>query len=115
MHNFKELKVWQQARVMVKEVYVITADFPVEEKFGLVSQIRRSAVPVPSNIAEGAGRNGNKEFAQFFGSGNKESEQPIKYTTKNVVWPASENQRTTIAEMKGRYIISHQQNPASHI
>ncbi|PKM36986.1 MAG: four helix bundle protein [Gammaproteobacteria bacterium HGW-Gammaproteobacteria-10] len=50
---------------LVKQVYVWSKDFPVEEKYGLQSQIRRAAVSVPSNIAEGAGRNGSKEFAHF--------------------------------------------------
>jgi len=65
MHNFKELKVWQNARVFVKEVYVVAKDFPAEEKFGLISQMRRSAVSIPSNIAEGSGRNTNKDFGYF--------------------------------------------------
>jgi four helix bundle protein len=65
MHNFKEFKVWQQARELVKEIYLLSKVFPQAEKFGLISQIRRSAVSIPSNIAEGSGRGSNKEFAQF--------------------------------------------------
>jgi four helix bundle protein len=65
MHNFKKFKVWQEARQLVKEIYLLSGEFPQAEKFGLISQIRRSAVSIPSNIAEGAGRGGNKEFAQF--------------------------------------------------
>jgi four helix bundle protein len=65
MHNFKELKVWQLSRQLGKEIYTITADFPSGEKFGLVSQLRRCAVSIPANIAEGAGRNTDKDFAQF--------------------------------------------------
>lgn len=52
---------------LVKDVYVLTHDLPIEEKFGLISQIRRCAVSIPSNIAEGAGRNNTKEFIQFLG------------------------------------------------
>ncbi|MBB6369917.1 four helix bundle protein [Chryseobacterium shigense] len=52
---------------MVKEVYLVSAELPIEEKFGLLSQIRRCAVSIPSNIAEGAGRNNKKEFYQFLG------------------------------------------------
>jgi four helix bundle protein len=65
MHNFKELKVWQVSRNLVKEIYEITSEFPATEKYGLVSQLRRCAVSVPTNIAEGAGRNTEKDFAQF--------------------------------------------------
>lgn len=67
MHNYKELKVWQQAMDIATEIYRITALFPAEERYGLQSQIRRSAVSVASNIAEGAGRNSDGEFKQFLG------------------------------------------------
>ena len=65
MHNFKELKVWQLSRNLVKEIYEVTSDFPSSEKYGLVSQLRRCTVSVPTNIAEGSGRNTDKDFAQF--------------------------------------------------
>ncbi len=61
----KKLKVWQLAMDIVEEVYKISGEFPSEERFGLVSQMRRSAVSIPSNIAEGAGRNTKKEFINF--------------------------------------------------
>ncbi|RYZ82119.1 MAG: four helix bundle protein, partial [Proteobacteria bacterium] len=67
MHNYKKLKAWQEAVELVVEVYKITREFPSSEKFGLISQINRSAVSIPSNIAEGAGRNSNGEFNQFLG------------------------------------------------
>lgn len=70
MHNFKELKVWQNAMSLTKAIYLITDQFPDKERFGLTSQIRRSAVSIPSNIAEGSGRNHNKEFIQFLGIAN---------------------------------------------
>lgn len=50
---------------LVEEIYKLTASFPIEEKFGLVSQMTRAAVSIPSNIAEGAGRNSDKDFAHF--------------------------------------------------
>ena len=53
--------------VLVKGVYILTGDFPKEEMYGLVSQVRRAAVSIPSNLAEGAARNGAKEFIQFLG------------------------------------------------
>jgi len=73
MHNLKELKIWSKAIDMATEVYKLTANFPKEEKYGLTSQIRRSAISVPSNIAEGAGRNSDKEFIYFLGVSNGSS------------------------------------------
>jgi len=61
----KDLDLWQAAIDLAREVYETTRSYPEEEKFGLVSQMRRSAVSIPSNIAEGAARNSNKEFLQF--------------------------------------------------
>ncbi|GHT20529.1 four helix bundle protein [Bacteroidia bacterium] len=65
MHNFKQLQIWQKARIFVKDIYVITKNFPKEELFCLTQQIRRAAVSIPSNIAEGAGRNSNADYAHF--------------------------------------------------
>ena len=65
MHNYKELKIWQRSRQLVKDVYTLTKCFPSEERFGLISQIQRSAVSIPSNIAEGSGRKSQKEFDRF--------------------------------------------------
>ena len=62
-----DLKVWQASIQLVKEIYVVTKAFPNEETYGLVSQMRRSAISVPSNIAEGAARGGTKEFIHFLG------------------------------------------------
>jgi four helix bundle protein len=65
MKTHKDLKIWKEAMDMVTSVYKITVLFPKEEVYGLTSQIRRSAVSVPSNIAEGAGRNSEKEIKQI--------------------------------------------------
>ncbi len=65
MHNYKQLKVWEKAMELVVAIYEATADFPKTETYGLTSQIRRSAVSIASNIAEGAGRNSDKEFCHF--------------------------------------------------
>lgn len=65
--DFKQLIVWQRAMDMVTEIYKATRTFPKEEMYGLTSQIRRSAVSIPSNIAEGQGRNTKGEFLQFLG------------------------------------------------
>lgn len=64
-HNFREIKIWQESLVLVKEVYEFSSKLPTEEKFGITSQINRSAVSIPSNIAEGSGRTSNKEFVRF--------------------------------------------------
>jgi four helix bundle protein len=65
MHNLKELKIWQESMSLTKMVYSITQGFPNHEKFGLTSQINRCAVSVPSNIAEGVGRNSDNELIRF--------------------------------------------------
>ncbi|MDB5120949.1 MAG: four helix bundle protein [Sphingobacteriales bacterium] len=65
MHNFKELKVWKAAMEISKSVFIATRLFPSEEKFTLISQMMRSAISIPSNIAEGCGRKSNKEFYQY--------------------------------------------------
>ncbi|GAA4922232.1 four helix bundle protein [Mucilaginibacter defluvii] len=73
MHNLTELKIWNKAIDLAVEVYKATATFPADERFGLTSQSRRAAVSIPSNIAEGAGRNSNKEFCNFLGIANGSS------------------------------------------
>lgn len=65
MKNFKELLVWQKSHILTFAIYNITKFFPKEELYGLTSQIRRSAISIPSNIAEGCGRMSDKELAQF--------------------------------------------------
>jgi four helix bundle protein len=65
MHIFKELKIWQKARVLTKDIYLITLDFQGRENFELASRGRRSAISIVSNIAEGSGRESNKELRRF--------------------------------------------------
>jgi four helix bundle protein len=60
-----DLKVWQESIELVKMIYEFSKNFPVEETYGLTSQIRRSSVSIPSNIAEGAARTGTKEFLRY--------------------------------------------------
>lgn len=73
MNNLKELKIWNKAIDLSVEVYKATSGFPSDERFGLTSQSRRAAVSIPSNIAEGAGRNSPKEFNNFLGIANGSS------------------------------------------
>jgi four helix bundle protein len=65
IHSYQDLDVWQRSRQLVKAVYQLTETFPRHEQFGLTSQMRRAAVSIPSNIAEGWGRHYPAEFIQF--------------------------------------------------
>lgn len=65
MKSYKELIVWQKSIVLVREVFIITEQFPKSELYGLTAQMRRSAIAIPSNIAEGYGRKSPKEYHQF--------------------------------------------------
>jgi len=65
MHKYRELKVWQRAMVFTVTIYRETRGWPDDEKFGLISQIRRATSGIPMNIAEGAGNTSNKEFCRF--------------------------------------------------
>lgn len=65
MQDFRKLTIWELSKELTLEVYRITSKFPNEEKFGMTSQIRRAASSVGANIAEGAGRGTNKDFANF--------------------------------------------------
>lgn len=73
MHKIEELKIWKKAIELAKEVYKVVIDLPQDEKFGLSLQIKRCTVSIASNIAEGAGRNSNKEFKYFLGVANGSS------------------------------------------
>lgn len=65
MGDYESLKVWQRAHQITLEVYQLSASFPAAERYALTSQVRRSAVSIPSNLAEGAGRNSQRELARF--------------------------------------------------
>ena len=65
LKTHKDLDVWKEAMVLAKKIYALTALFKKEEIYGLTAQMRRAAVSIPSNIAEGAARNSTKEFIQF--------------------------------------------------
>ena len=65
IHSFRDLVVWQKGMDLVTEIYRLSKKFPKDEVFGLTSQIRRAAVSIPSNIAEGRGKSSKGEFQQF--------------------------------------------------
>jgi len=63
--DYKELEVWKESKDLVKQIYKVTESFPSTEQFGLINQIRRCSISIPSNIAEGIGRNHIKDTLQF--------------------------------------------------
>lgn len=65
MRDFRKLDVWNDARALVKEVYILTSKLPSTEKFGLISQINRCSISIPSNIAEGCAKDSQKDFVRF--------------------------------------------------
>lgn len=65
MRNFKELEVWKEARVLTKDIYLLTNDLQQDEKFGLISQIRRCVISIPANIAEGSAKDSQKDFLRY--------------------------------------------------
>ena len=65
MKTYRDLMVWQKAMVLITEIYKVTKSVPRREDYGLTSQLRRCAVPIPSNIAEGYGRNSRNEYIRF--------------------------------------------------
>lgn len=70
MHQFEKLKIWQKAMDIAVDVYKVTSELPSDEKFNLTHQIKKCAISIPSNIAEGSGRNSNNEFVHFLGITN---------------------------------------------
>ncbi|MDR3704344.1 MAG: four helix bundle protein [Paludibacteraceae bacterium] len=65
MHNFRKLDIWTKSMSLVTEIYQLTNLFPAHERFGLISQMQRAAVSLPTNIAEGSAKSSNKDFARF--------------------------------------------------
>jgi len=73
MHQFEKLKIWQKAMDIAEKIYTISSELPNDEKFNLIHQIKKCAVSIPSNIAEGSGRNSKNEFVHFLGIANGSS------------------------------------------
>jgi four helix bundle protein len=67
MGDHRKLKVWQEARILAGKIYLVTLEFPSEEKFGLIMPCQRAAASIMSNLAEGCGRNGDRELLRFVG------------------------------------------------
>jgi four helix bundle protein len=107
--GYKKLKVYDEAHALVKDVYIITAQFPKEELFGLVSQMRRSAVSVVANIIEGQARLSKREFRNFLSIANGSLTEleyylelcfDIKYITKQE-YERIEMQRVSVGKLLG--------------
>ncbi len=100
MGTYKDLLAWQKGIKLAKAVYQLTANYPLEERFGLTNQMRRCSVSIPSNIAEGFGRSSNKELVQFLyislGSSNElDTQLTISYELSYI----SENQFLEIGKL----------------
>lgn len=65
MHNFRNLKIWEESIDLTEQIYILTSNFPDTEKYGLTSQMRRCSISIPSNIAEGSSRSSPKDFQHF--------------------------------------------------
>jgi len=74
-YTFRDIKVWQKAHELVLEIYKVTKEFPVEEKYGLTAQLRRSAASVATNIVEGYKRRSDKDFAHFLNMADSSLEE----------------------------------------
>ena len=101
MHKFEDLKIWQKAMDITEKCYKASENFPKEERYGLTSQLRRSAVSIPSNISEEAGRNTNGEFKQFLGIANGSSYELLTqlYLSSRLNLIKEENVRPIISEV----------------
>ncbi|MDX1523329.1 MAG: four helix bundle protein [Anaerolineae bacterium] len=106
IENFRDLLVWQQAHQLVLETYRLTKAFPDEEKYGLVSQMRRAAVSVPANIAEGFKRRGHADKVRFYNISEASLEE-LKYyfiLSKDLGYAANIEQISSEAESISRLL-----------
>ncbi len=112
--SYRKLVVWQKSMKWVKMIYVLTQQFPNDERFGLTNQLRRAAVSVPSNIAEGQGRISPKEFLRFLaianGSRQEAETQPIIASELGYLNEEDSNQLLHKSEEIGRMITSLRQS-----
>jgi four helix bundle protein len=97
MKNYRELNIWKKGIGLVKNVYALSKQFPAEEKFGMISQITRAAVSIPANIAEGSGRNSDKDYARFIqiALGSAFEVQTYLIIAKEMNWTVSEKIEAT--------------------
>ena len=97
-NSYRELQVWRLSIQLTKDVYAVTKNFPSDERFGLISQLRRAAVSIPSNIAEGQARYSQREFLRFLSNARgslAEVETQLLLSTELGYVPESEMQKLT--------------------
>ena len=101
MQHFKDLKVWARSHALVLEIYRLTKSFPNDERFGIVSQVRRAAASVPTNIAEGAKRRGQQDFARFLNiaEGSLAETEYLVTLSRDLGYLKSENSTLLLAEV----------------
>ncbi|MCX6183492.1 MAG: four helix bundle protein [Flavobacterium sp.] len=101
MVDYRKYKVWQKSHQLVLDVYAITSNFPKEEQFNLVSQINRAAVSIPTNIAEGCGRETQKELIRFLyiSSGSAHELEYLLFLSIELKIKAMENTTKILADI----------------
>ncbi len=103
LQSYRELLVWQKSITLAHETYKFCSELPLSEKYGLISQLERCAVSIPSNIAEGYDRNNTKEFVQFLGIAlGSSAELETQLTICELVYPSlkQDDIRTLLTEIR---------------
>ena len=112
MHNYREMKIWQKGKILVKEIYQLTQQFPSDERFGLTAQARRVAVSIPLNISEGAGRGKDKDFSHFLdmARGSVNEVETLIFLSNDLEYISSEevNHLLEKTEELGKMIVAFQ-------
>ncbi len=101
MRNFRELKVWEKSHSLCLSIYKLTKNFPIEEKYGLTSQIRRASSSVPTNIAEGCGHDSDKNFIRFLriGSGSISEVEYLLFLSKDLEYITKDSYKELLEEV----------------
>jgi four helix bundle protein len=101
LQHFKDLKVWARSHALVLEIYRLTKSFPNDERFGIVSQLRRAAASVPTNIAEGAKRRGKQDYARFLNiaEGSLAETEYLLILSRDLGYLPSEDSKMPLAEV----------------
>ena len=105
MQRFTDLKVWQRSHALVLAIYRATMSFPADERFGITSQLRRAAVSVPSNIAEGSKRQGRLDYARFLNIAEgslSETQYLLMLARTSATWPKTSPRPCSARPMRSR-------------